>query len=99
MAEVKRLAPDIPVFWDRGESDISDDIRIAKQHGFETLVLHRGVVTKQKIYQVHAAGLQIGAWTVDDEATMDRLLKQGIDRIYTDCPRQLLHQLDLMRHD
>ncbi|MCB9924846.1 MAG: hypothetical protein H6822_21880, partial [Planctomycetaceae bacterium] len=41
MAEVKRLAPDLPVFWDRGaDTDIDEDIRIAKQHGFESLVLH-----------------------------------------------------------
>jgi glycerophosphoryl diester phosphodiesterase len=47
MAEVKRLAPGIPVFWDRDESDVSEDIRIAKQHGFEWLVLHHSVVTKE----------------------------------------------------
>jgi len=92
MVEVKRLAPGIPVFWDRGESDVSADIRIAKQHGFEWLVLHHGVVTREKIDQIHAAGLQAGAWTVNDEATMARFLDWGIDRIYTDYPRLLLQQ-------
>ncbi len=82
MTEVKRLAPDIPIFWDRGESDVTDDIRIAKQHGFESLVLHQSVITKEKIDQIHEAGLQVGAWTVNDEVTMTRLLKLGIDRIY-----------------
>lgn len=53
MAEVKRLSPDIPVFWDRGESDVTEDIRIAKQHGFEFLVLHHRVITKEKIDQIH----------------------------------------------
>ena len=97
MAEVKRLSPDIPVFWDRGESDVTEDIRIAKQHGFEFLVLHHSVITKEKIDQIHEAGLQAGAWTVNDEAMMARLLKLGIDRIYTDYPKQLLHQLDLAK--
>jgi hypothetical protein len=64
MSEVKRLAPDIPVFWDRGESDVNEDIRIAKQHGFESLVLHHSVITKDKIDQIHEVGLQAGAWTV-----------------------------------
>ena len=94
MANVKRLAPDIPVFWDRGESDIGEDIRIAKQHGFESLVLHHSVVTKEKIEQIHEAGMEVGAWTVNDEATMARMLKMGIDRIYTDYPRRLLFHCD-----
>ena len=49
MAEVKRLAPDIPVFWDRGkDTNIDDDIAIAKKHGFEALVLHHEGVTPEK---------------------------------------------------
>ena len=90
MAEVKRLAPQIPVFWDRGQSDIDEDIRIARRHGFESLVLHHRVVTRQKIERIHQAGLEAGAWTVNDEAAMGHLLELGIDRIYTDHPRRLL---------
>ena len=46
MAEVKRLAPEIPVFWDRGkDTNIDDDIAIAKKHGFEALVVHHEGVT------------------------------------------------------
>lgn len=90
MAQVKRLAPEIPVFWDRGQSDIEADIRIAKQHGFESLVLHHSAVTREKVERIHAAGLEAGAWTVNDEPTMRRLLEMGVDRIYTDDPRRLL---------
>jgi glycerophosphoryl diester phosphodiesterase len=94
MAEVKRLAPGIPIFWDRGESDIDEDIRFAKRHGFESLVLHQSTVTKEKIERVHEAGMKAGAWTVNDEADMARMLKMGIDRIYTDYPRRLLYHSD-----
>ena len=90
MAEVKRLAPGIPVFWDRRLLDTEKDIRIAKQHGFEALVLHHSIVTKQNIEQIQKAGIKAGAWTVNDEATMAQMLKMGIDRIYTDEPRRLL---------
>ena len=90
MAEVKRLAPGIPVFWDRRLSDIDEDTQIAKQHGFESLVLHQSIVTQQNIEQIHKAGLKAGAWTVNEEATMAAMLKMGIDRIYTDDPRRLL---------
>ena len=88
MAEVKRLAPGVLVFWDRPQSDIDEDCRIAKQHGFEALVLHHSIVTKQNIEQIQKAGIEVGAWTVNDEATMTQMLKMGIDRVYTDDPRR-----------
>jgi glycerophosphoryl diester phosphodiesterase len=84
MAKVKRLAPELPVFWDRGESNIDQDIAIAKQHGFESLVLNQKAITKAKIDKIHRAGLEVGAWTVNEKAAMKRLLTLGIDRIYTD---------------
>lgn len=91
MSEVKRLAPELPVFWDRGaETHINEDIRISKMQGFETLVLHYSGITPEKVQKIKGAGIKIGAWTVNDRTTMDKLLKLGIERIYTDYPRMLL---------
>lgn len=91
MAEVKRLTPDIPVFWDRGkDTNIDEDINVARQHGFEALVLHHEGATPVKIQKVKRAGLEIGAWVVNDRATLRRLLDAGVRRIYTDNPRLLL---------
>ncbi len=91
MSEVKRLAPEIPVFWDRGaDTQIDDDIRIARQQGFETLVLHVSGVNSEKVQKIKAAGMAVGAWTVNDQATMRKLVDLGVDRIYTDQPRLLL---------
>lgn len=91
MAEVKRLAPEIPVFWDRGaDTNVDEDIAIAKKHGFEALVLHHEGVTPEKVQKIKAAGIEVGAWTVNDRATMLKLLDMGIERIYTDYPRLLL---------
>jgi glycerophosphoryl diester phosphodiesterase len=53
-------------------------------------VLHQAAVTQQKIQQIRKAGIKAGVWTVNDEATMAQMLKMGIDRIYTDCPKRLL---------
>lgn len=90
MATVKRLAPDIPVFWDRGAAtDIDEDIRTARKHGFEALVLHHRGVTVEKVERAKAAGLEIGAWTVNDRAIMETLLDLGVERLYTDRPRLL----------
>lgn len=91
MSQVKQLAPEIPVFWDRGaETNIDADIKIAKQRGFEALVLHFKGVTPEKIQKIKAAGLEPGAWTVNDPKLMKQLLRQGVVRLYTDEPRLLL---------
>lgn len=90
MSQVKQAAPEIPVFWDRGESNIEEDIATARKHGFEALVLRYDAVTREKVERVHAAGLQVGAWTVNDQSTMSKLLDLGVERIYTDYPRMLL---------
>jgi len=91
MLKVKRLAPSIPVFWDRGSNtNIEDDIRIARQHGFESLVLQHSGVTADKVNKINAAGLEVGAWTINKRAMMTRLLDLGVQRIYTDDPRLLL---------
>lgn len=91
MTQVKQLAPEIPVFWDRGaDTDIAADIKIARQRGFEALVLHYSGITPEKVQQIKAAGLEPGAWTVNDPDLMQQLLKQGVERIYTDDPSLLL---------
>lgn len=90
VSNVKQLAPEIPVFWDRGETDVETDLRIAQERGFDGMVLEYHTVTPEKIAKIRAAGLEAGAWTVDDEPTMTRLLDLGVQRIYTDYPKRLL---------
>jgi glycerophosphoryl diester phosphodiesterase len=91
MSKVKRLAPEIPVFWDRGpKTNIDEDIAIASQNGFETLVLEQSGVSAKKVRKIRAAGFKVGAWTVNDRSTMEKFLDLGIERLYTDFPRTLL---------
>ncbi len=91
MSEVKRLMPELPVFWDRpARFDLEGDLRIAGERGFEALVIHHEGVTPEGIAAVRKAGLEVGAWTVNDPSAMKRLLDWGIDRLYTDDPRRLL---------
>ena len=90
MSQVKRLAPEIPVFWDRARSDLAADLVIARRHGFEALVLNEKVLTPAKALQIQRAGFEAGVWTVNSEADLKRFLTMGVDRIYTDFPTRLL---------
>lgn len=91
MSQVKELAPEIPVFWDRGpQTDLAADLKTARQRGFESLVYHHSRIKPELIQAVQSAGLEVGAWTVNDPAQFKKFVEWGIDRIYTDHPRQLL---------
>lgn len=95
MKMVKALAPKIRVFWDRPkDSNIEEDIKIAKTYQFEALVINEKGVTSEKIQKVKAAGIEIGVWTVNDPETMKRFMQMGVQRIYTDEPQKLkiLHE-------
>lgn len=94
MKEVKKEAKLIPVFWDRpADTNIDEDLKIAQKEGFESIVINHFGITKAKVDKIHEAGLEIGAWTVNDPARTKTLLSMGVDRIYTDHPRRLMQLL------
>jgi glycerophosphoryl diester phosphodiesterase len=47
------------------------------------------VVDRRYVETAHRIGLQVHVWTIDDAATMDRLLDLGVDGIMTDRPTVL----------
>ena len=44
------------------------------------------IITEASVAAAHALGLEIHAWTINDEAEMDRLLDLGVDALMTDFP-------------
>jgi glycerophosphoryl diester phosphodiesterase len=91
MKRVKELAPEIPVFWDRpADFPAAQDIATAKELRFESIVVKAEGATPETVAAINAAGLESGAWTVNDEAEMKRLRSLGVKRIYTDFPGTLL---------
>lgn len=47
------------------------------------------VIDRRLVATVHRCGLQVHAWTIDDEDTMRRLLDLGVDGLMTDRPSLL----------
>ena len=91
MRQVKTQSKTVPVFWDRNaNTDIDQDIRTAREEGFESLVVQHKGLTKEKADKIRKAGLEVGVWTVNDEASMRAFLAMGVERIYTDYPARLL---------
>lgn len=63
--------------------------------------IHRGVrvVSPGSIYAAHRLGLDVHVWTIDDRATMDRLLAWGVDGLMSDRPDVLAQALaDFKNH-
>ena len=49
----------------------------------------RRVLTPGLVEALHASGLPVQIWTVDETADMERLLDWGVDGILTDRPDRL----------
>lgn len=45
--------------------------------------------TKRMVHDAHRAGIKVIPWTVDDAATMHKLIDDGVDGIITDYPDRL----------
>lgn len=86
----KKEFPNAPIFWDRYGSDCEKDIELGRELGFRTMIFFFKDVTPEKAAKVKAAGFEVGAWTVNDEKEMKKLLEAGVTRFYSDDPRLLL---------
>lgn len=56
---------------------------------------YRPFTTKEMVDEAHAAGMKVIPWTVNDIATMDRLIDIGVDGIITDYPDRLRDLLEI----
>lgn len=66
---------------------------IAKALTAEIISPNAGWLTPDDIAEMHAAGVQVVPWTVNDAAGWDALVKAGTDAIITDDPAALISYL------
>lgn len=55
--------------------------------------------TQEMVDEAHAAGMAVIPWTVNDIATMDRLIGLGVDGLITDYPDRLRDLLEVRGYD
>lgn len=58
----------------------------AKRIGADYIHPYAPCVTKGIVKQAHRMGIKVNVWTVNDEATVKKLVNLGVDGIITDCP-------------
>lgn len=103
MAQAKRLMPGLPMYWlssakadkNTGKAPELDDL-IAKCRagGLDGLDLnHEFPIDKAFVDKVHAAGLKLVTWTVNDPEIARKEAAAGVDGITTDRPELLRQKL------
>lgn len=88
LARMRALDPALPLAMVLGP-DLSLPLRRAwLRHLAHPAALHphHTMVTPRHMAWAHAHGLRVNAWTVDDPATMRRLIALGVQGIFTNVP-------------
>ncbi len=61
--------------------------RLLEQAHASAAMLHHHVVSKAVVERAHARGAAVFTWTVDDRATLARVIAAGVDAVITNDPR------------
>ena len=81
LVEVRKIKPRQTVQFLCGE--YTDDLlpRL-KEHGFGLDIYYKSL-TKERVSDLHKAGIRVNCWTCDDRAEAEELLSWGVDYITT----------------
>lgn len=61
--------------------------RLVKDAGAGAVMLQHRLVTSSAVARAHAHGVAVLAWTVDERADLDRVVRAGVDGVITNDPR------------
>ena len=94
LSKIRQLDKEIPILYLIGSAD-ETTIDYAKVIDAQAIGAGGGnTLTKAFVDQVHANGLEIWRWTVDDENTMKELIGIGVDGIISNFPDRVKKVLD-----
>ena len=61
--------------------------RLARRVGATAVMLEHRLVTASSVAKCHSVGLPVLAWTVDEPADLERVVRAGVDGVITNDPR------------
>jgi glycerophosphoryl diester phosphodiesterase len=97
MAQAKKVLPGIPAYWlssAKKAPPLDDLIAKCRAAGLDGLDLnHEFPIDKDFVAKVHAAGLKLVTWTVNDPEVALREAAAGVDGITTDRPKAMRQKL------
>jgi glycerophosphoryl diester phosphodiesterase len=74
---------EIPTLTDLGADGV---IAVARARGFPEVGMHEGALDQDLLVRLRAAGLGVGVWGANQEASIRRMLGLGVDILATDDP-------------
>ncbi len=96
---LKQAAPRLRTAVLVGEAALIAPERLVLDLGADTYCPEYTIVDSDQIERLHAAGVRVVPWTVNDLEAMRRLLDWGVDGITTDYPDRLVGLLKERRLD
>ena len=75
-----------PTYQQLASKWLVQPIRLAKKIHCDALHPHRNYAGGRQVRRAHKAGLLVNAWTVNEPKHVEKMLKNGVDGIITDCP-------------
>ncbi|MBD3221905.1 glycerophosphodiester phosphodiesterase [bacterium] len=90
LAEVRRLAPDLPIAPLIGKGAGGEVIEVADRLGAEAIHISRWSARQRLVNAAHQRGLAVRVFTVNREWEYDLMLRLGVDGFFTDDPLRAL---------
>ncbi|HBL17348.1 MAG: hypothetical protein A2X36_11745 [Elusimicrobia bacterium GWA2_69_24] len=83
---VRGLDERVRMGFQPGVLPLEDSLTVARELRAESLRLSHRRVTPEWVERIHAAGMEVFVYTIDDCRELDRMESLGVDRVFTDFP-------------
>ena len=94
MEEIHRQAPNIQTSWlMEGDSELDYQLGLLSFKPDVFSPYHRNL-TKERLDELHARGIKVIPWTVNEKDRMKELISWGVDGIISDYPDRIVAVLE-----
>ncbi len=91
---IKQRRADLKVGFTQSQPCQPADLKRIKNYGGDVLCCDHQTLNKTRLQHARALGLEVYAWTVNEQPDIARMAKLGVDAIITDYPERCRDWLD-----